>query len=71
MYPTLSRSGHLEKGTSKNQNIRAIHAVNKAAAEEAKKKRILNPEQRLKPFPPYCLNTRHLPILPQNVTRLH
>ncbi len=55
MYPTLSRSGHLEKGTTKNQHIRAIHAVNKAAAEEAKKKGILNPEQRLKPFPPYCL----------------
>jgi integrase len=33
IFPTESKSGHLEQGSAKNQHQKAIQAVNKAAAE--------------------------------------
>jgi integrase len=55
VFPTASKSGHLEQGSAKNQHHKAIQVVNNTAKEEAKKSGITNPEDKLKPFAPYCL----------------
>lgn len=49
LFPTGSRSGHLEESTDKKYHDKALKALAKAHEEKPKE----NPE--VKPFPPYCL----------------
>jgi integrase len=55
IFPTESKSGHLEQGSAKNQHLKAIQAVNKAAAEAARKAGVADPDMKLKPFAPYSI----------------
>src|SRR5262249_14468318 len=61
VFPTQSNSGHLEQGSAKNQHTKAIGTVNNTAKEEAKKRGETDPEEKLKPFPPYVL--RHTALM--------
>src|SRR5207342_1809819 len=56
VFPTESKSGHLEQGSAKNQYEAAFVAIEKAAKEECKKAgRDESEAKTLKPFPPYVL----------------
>jgi integrase len=55
IFPTESKSGHLEQGSAKNQHLKAIQAVNKAAGEAARKAGVADPDTKLKPFAPYSI----------------
>jgi len=56
VFPTESRSGHLEQGSAKNQHEAAFAAIEKAAKEERKKAGQKESEAKpVKPFAPYCL----------------
>ena len=55
VFPTHSKSGHLEQGSAKNQHAKAIQLVNTAAKEAARKAGIPEPEGKLKPFAPYSI----------------
>jgi integrase len=55
VFPSNSKSGHLEQGSAKNQHLKAIEAINLPAKEEAKKKKLPEPKPTLKPFAPYSL----------------
>ena len=56
VFPTESKSGHLEQGSAKNQYEAAFATIDKAAKEECKKAGRDEAEAKtLKPFAPYCL----------------
>ena len=56
VFPTGSKSGHLEQGSAKNQHEAAFAAIERAAKEQCKKAgRKESDAKTLKPFPPYCL----------------
>jgi integrase len=55
VFPSTSKSGHLEQGSAKNQHLKAIRVVNDSAKEKARKTGLPDPEETLKPFAPYTL----------------